>query len=87
MERLIADVPESSVLLTSFQRSRDSTHKDRLSGIQWQGSVEDKVGIRQLPRSDLHRFVLDGGGRDAQVQLIIVLDAGVNQLLYRDLIL
>lgn len=36
---------------------------------------------------DTHRLVLDGGAGDAQVQLAVLLDAGVDQSLDRALVL
>ena len=71
-----------SLIITSFQRSWNPSNKDCLPRIKGKGGVKDKVRVAELPRSDLHRLVLDGRGAHAQVELVLVLDALLNQSLH-----
>lgn len=73
--------------LTSFQRTRHTADENRFSRIQRHGRVQHIVGIRQTPRPDLNGLVLDGGRRNAQIQLIVVGDAGLDQLLHATFVL
>jgi len=73
--------------LTGFQRSGHAAHEHRLPGIERHGRVQHEVRVGQTPRPYLHRFVLDGRRRHAQVQFVIVLNARVDQLLHRRLVL
>ena len=72
----------SSLIITSFQRSGNPSNKDRLPRIKRQGGVKDKVRVTELPRSDLDRLVLDGRGAHAEVELVLVLDALLDQGLH-----
>ena len=72
---------------TCFEGPRDAADKDRLARVQGQTGVQHKVRVGQLPGSDLHRLVLDGGGGHAQVELVLVLDTHLDQLLHRSLVL
>lgn len=73
--------------LTGFQRSRHATHEHRFARVQRHRGVQHVVGIGQTPRPNLHRLVLDGRRRHAQVQLVLVGDARLNQLLHAALVL
>lgn len=83
--RLKATVEKSK--LTSFQRTRNASNENSFTRIQWHGSIQNKVSIGQTPRANLHWFVLDGGRRDADVELIILDDAIFNQILNRAFVL
>ena len=75
------------MIITSFQRSGNPSNKDCLPGIKGQGGVKDKVRVTELPRSDLDRLVLDGRGAHAEVELVLVLDALLDQSLHGALVL
>jgi hypothetical protein len=60
----------------------DAADEDGLPRIQRERGIKHEVGVRQSPRPNLHRLVLDGGRRDAQVELILVLNARVDQRLH-----
>lgn len=70
-----------------LERSRDPANEDRLSRVERHGGVQHEVGIAQSPRSNLHRLILNRGRAHAQVELVLVLNAGVYQLLHRALVL
>ena len=72
---------------TSLEGPGDAPHKDSLAGVEGEGGVQHKVGVREPPGTDLDGFILDGGGRHAQVQLVVVLDTRVDQLLHAALVL
>jgi len=73
--------------LTCFERAWYSTHKHSFAWIKWHGSIQHKVSIRQSPRSDLYRFIFYCRWGDTQVEFVIILNAGINQLLHWALIL
>ena len=75
------------MIITSFQRSGNPSNKDCLPGIKGQGGVKDKVRVTELPRSDLDRLILDGRGAHAEVELVLVLDALLDQSLHGALVL
>lgn len=77
----------SQIKLTCFERAWYSAYKDCFTWVQWHGSIQHKVSIWESPRSDLNRFIFYCRWGDTQVQLVIVLYAGINQLLHRALIL
>ena len=76
-----------SIFHTGFQRTWHTADEDGLAGVQRHGSVQDEVGVRQAPRPDLHGLVLDSRGGHAQVQLVVVHDARLDQLLHGALVL
>lgn len=73
--------------LHCFQWPRHAPDEHGLPGVQRHGGVQDEVGVGQAPRPDLHRLVLDGRRGHAQVELVIVHDARLDQLLHRALVL
>ena len=74
-------------ILTCFQGPGDPADEDGLPGVERERGVEDEVCVGESPGSDLHRLVLDGRRGDAQVQLVVVLDARVDQRLHGLLVL
>ena len=73
--------------LTCFERAWHSTHKHGFAWIKWHGSIQHKVSIRESPRSNLYRFIFYCRWGDTQVELVIILNARINQLLHWALIL
>lgn len=73
--------------LTCFQRTWNSANKDSLSWIQRHWSIQDEISIRQTPGANLNRLVLDGGRRDADVELVVFDDAVLDQILNRAFVL
>lgn len=73
--------------LHGLQRPRHAADEDGLSRIERHGGVQHEVGVAESPGSDLHGLVLDRGRAHAQVELVLVLNAGVYQLLHRALVL
>lgn len=73
--------------LHCFERPGHAADEHGLAGVEGHGGVQDEVGVRQPPRPDLYGLVLDGGGRHAEVQLLVVHDAGFDELLHRALVL
>ena len=74
-------------ILTCFQGPGDPADEDGFPGVEGERGVEDEVGVGESPGPDLDRLVLDGRRGDAQVQLVVVLDARVDQRLHGLLVL
>ena len=64
---------------TGFEWPRDAADEYGLPRVERKGRVQNKVGVRKSPRPDLDGLVLDGGRGDAEVQLVLVLYALVDQ--------
>jgi len=73
--------------LHRFERPGHAAHKHGLAGVERQSGVQHEVSVAEPPGADLHRLVLDGGRRHAQVQLVVVLYARVYQLLHAAFVL
>lgn len=73
--------------LTCFQRARNPTDEHGFAWIQRHRSVQHKISIRQAPRTNLNRLILDGWRRHADVQLLVLHDAVLNQILDRAFVL